>query len=152
MGRVGQDPDVRYTAGGDAVVNLSIATGESWKDKGGQKQERTEWHRVVAFGKLAEIVKVYVHKGDPLYVEGALRTRKWQGQDGQDRYTTEIVLSGPQAVLSLLGGSGGRGGASGSGGAAKGSGGQERPTEAPSASQGHTQSDDGDFYSDDIPF
>jgi single-strand DNA-binding protein len=94
IGNLGADPEVRYTQGGDPVATISLATSESWKDKNtGEAQERTEWHRVVFFGKVAEVVKQYVHKGSKLYVEGQLRTRKWQAQDGQDRYTTEVVVS-----------------------------------------------------------
>jgi len=94
IGNLGADPEVRYMPSGEAVANVSLATSESWKDRNtGETQERTEWHRVVFFGKLAEIVKQYVHKGSKLYVEGKLRTRKWQGQDGQDRYTTEVVVA-----------------------------------------------------------
>lgn len=92
IGNLGQDPEVRYMPNGNAVTNITIATSESWKDQSGQKQERTEWHRVVFFGKLAEIAGQYLRKGSKIYVEGGLRTRKWQGQDGQDRYTTEIVV------------------------------------------------------------
>ncbi|MEH6650387.1 MAG: single-stranded DNA-binding protein [Motiliproteus sp.] len=92
IGNLGQDPEVRYMPNGNAVTNVTIATSESWKDKQtGQQQERTEWHRVVFFNKLAEIAGQYLRKGSKVYLEGALRTRKWQGQDGQDRYTTEIV-------------------------------------------------------------
>jgi len=90
VGNVGQDPDTKYTQDGKPIVNLSIATSESWKDQQGQRQERTEWHRVVFYGKLAEIVDSYVKKGSKLYVEGSIHTRKWQDKDGQDRYTTEI--------------------------------------------------------------
>jgi single-strand DNA-binding protein len=93
IGNLGNEPEVRYMPSGDAVANVSLATSESWKDKNtGEMQERTEWHRVVFFGKLAEIVKQYLHKGSKIYVEGKLRTRKWQSQDGQDRYTTEVVV------------------------------------------------------------
>lgn len=93
IGNLGAKPEVRYTAGGDAVANIRVATSESWKDRNtGETQERTEWHNVVFFGKLAEIVAQYLHKGSKIYVEGKLRTRKWQGQDGQDRYTTEVVV------------------------------------------------------------
>jgi len=93
IGNLGQDPEVRYTPSGDAVTNITLATSESWTDKATQqKQERTEWHRIVFFGKLAEVVGQYLRKGSKVYVEGALRTRKWQGQDGQDRYTTEVVV------------------------------------------------------------
>lgn len=93
IGNLGQDPEVRYMPNGNAVTNVTLATSDSWKDREtGQQQERTEWHRVVFFGKLAEIAGQYLRKGSKVYVEGALRTRKWQGQDGQDRYTTEIVV------------------------------------------------------------
>lgn len=93
IGNLGADPEVRYMPSGDAVANIRIATSETWKDRNtGERQERTEWHRVVFFGKIAEIVKQYLHKGSKVYVEGKLRTRKWQGQDGQDRYTTEVVV------------------------------------------------------------
>lgn len=92
VGRLGNDPEVRYTATGSAVANVSLATSENWKDKQtGEKQERTEWHRVVFFSKLAEIVAQYLRKGSLIYVEGSLQTKKWQDQNGQDRYTTEIV-------------------------------------------------------------
>jgi len=93
LGNLGQDPEVKYMPSGDAVTNVSIATSEKWKDKQtGQEQERTEWHRVVFFGKLAEIAGQYLRKGSKVYIEGKNRTRKWQGQDGQDRYTTEVVV------------------------------------------------------------
>ncbi|MDG1308761.1 MAG: single-stranded DNA-binding protein [Porticoccaceae bacterium] len=109
VGNCGQDPETRFMPSGGAVTNLSIATSESWKDKNtGDQQERTEWHRVVFFNRLAEIAGEYVKKGSKLYVEGSLRTRKWQGQDGQDRYTTEIVASEMQMLDS-------RGGQQGSG-------------------------------------
>ena len=107
VGNCGQDPETRFMPSGGAVTNLSIATSESWKDKtSGEPQERTEWHRVVFFNRLAEIAGEYVKKGSKLYVEGSLRTRKWQGQDGQDRYTTEIVASEMQ-MLDSRGGPGG---------------------------------------------
>jgi len=99
VGNCGQDPETRYMPSGGAVTNISVATSESWKDKNtGDQQERTEWHRVVFFNRLAEIVEQYVKKGSKLYIEGSLRTRKWQGQDGQDRYTTEIVASEMQML------------------------------------------------------
>lgn len=99
VGNVGVDPDVRYMPNGNAVTTLSLATSETWKDKQtGDKQERTEWHRVVCFNKLGEIAGEYVRKGSKLYVEGSLRTRKWQDQQGQDRYTTEIVASDIQML------------------------------------------------------
>ena len=91
IGHLGRDPDVRYTAEGTAVVNLAVATNETWKDKDGEKQERTEWHRVVLFGKDAEIAAQFLKKGSLVYLQGRLQTRKWAGEDGQDRYTTEIL-------------------------------------------------------------
>ena len=92
IGHLGKDPEVRYTAGGAAVANITLATSETWKDKQtGDQQERTEWHRVVFFSRLAEIVGEYLKKGALIYVEGRIQTRKWQDQSGQDRYTTEIV-------------------------------------------------------------
>ena len=103
VGNCGQDPEVRYMPSGGAVANISIATSESWQDKKtGNQEKRTEWHKIVAFGKLAEIIEKYVKKGTKLYVEGSIRTRKWQGQDGQDRNTTEIVASEMQMLDSKL--------------------------------------------------
>lgn len=99
VGNIGQDPEMKYMPSGNAVTNISVATSETWKDKQtGQPQERTEWHRVVFFNRLAEIAGEYLRKGSKVYVEGSLRTRKWQGQDGQDRYTTEIVASEMQML------------------------------------------------------
>lgn len=106
IGNCGQDPETRHTPSGNAVTNLSIATSESWKDKTtGEAQERTEWHKVVFFNRLGEIAGEYLKKGSKVYVEGSLRTRKWQGQDGQDRYTTEIVASSMQMLDSRTDGS-----------------------------------------------
>lgn len=94
VGNLGQDPEVRYLPNGGAVTNISIATSETWKDKQtGEQKERTEWHRVVIFNKLAEIAGEYLRKGSQVYIEGALQTRKWQDQSGQDRYTTEVVVN-----------------------------------------------------------
>jgi single-strand DNA-binding protein len=93
IGNLGRDPETRYLPDGGAVTNVSIATTDTWKDKSGEKQERTEWHRVAFFGRLAEIAGEYLKKGSPVYVEGSLRTRKWQDKEGQDRYTTEIIAS-----------------------------------------------------------
>jgi single-strand DNA-binding protein len=90
IGNLGRDPEVRYLPEGGAVANISIATTDTWKDKSGEKQERTEWHRVAFFGRLAEIAGEYLKKGSQVYVEGSLRTRKWQDKEGQERYTTEI--------------------------------------------------------------
>ncbi|SER37515.1 MULTISPECIES: single-stranded DNA-binding protein [Pseudomonas] len=110
VGNVGGDPETRYMPNGNAVTNVTLATSEAWKDKQtGQQQERTEWHRVVFFGKVAEIAGEYLSKGSQVYVEGQLRTRKWQGQDGQDRYTTEIVVD-INGTMQLLGGRGGNDG------------------------------------------
>ena len=92
LGNLGQDPMIRYSPQGSAMATLSIATTESWKDKtSGEKQEKTEWHRVVAFGRIAEVMGEYLKKGAQVYIEGKLQTRKWQDKDGQDKYTTEIV-------------------------------------------------------------
>ena len=93
IGNLGKDPEVRYMPSGNAVANITIATSESWTDKSsGEKKEKTEWHRVVFFGKLAEIVEKYLHKGSKIYVEGKLKTRKWTNKEGQDVYTTEVVV------------------------------------------------------------
>jgi single-strand DNA-binding protein len=107
IGNVGQDPESKYMPSGNAVTNLSVATSESWKDKQtGQQQERTEWHRVVFFNRLAEIAGEYLRKGSKVYIEGSLRTRKWQDKNGQDRYTTEIVANEMQMLYSRGGGMG----------------------------------------------
>ncbi len=99
VGRVGQDPEVRYTNNQSAVVTMSVATSESWKDKNtGEREDRTEWHRVVCFNKLAEIAGQYVKKGTQLYLEGSLRTRKWSDSQGQERYTTEILANNFQML------------------------------------------------------
>jgi len=100
VGNLGRDPEVRYTANGSAVANVTVATSESWKDKqSGERQERTEWHRVVFFGRLAEIVEEYLKKGSQVYSEGSIRTQKWQDKEsGQDRYTTEIVARDMQML------------------------------------------------------
>ena len=101
VGNLGNDPDMRYTQGGDAIANFSVATTESWKDKTtGEKQEKTEWHRCVAFRRTAEIIGEYLKKGSQVFIEGKLQTRKWQDKDGNDRYTTEILVND----LQMLGG------------------------------------------------
>lgn len=106
VGTLGAEPDVKYAANGNTIANLSVATSDEWNDKNtGQKQQKTEWHRVVIFGKLAEIAQQYLHKGSQVYLEGKLQTRKWQDQQGQDKYTTEIVLSGFEGSMQMLGGS-----------------------------------------------
>ena len=112
VGNLGADPETRYTAGGTAVTNCNVATSETWRDKtSGEMQERTEWHRIVFFARLAEVAGEYLKKGSKVYVEGRIQTRKWQGQDGQDRYTTEIVANEMQ-MLDSRGGGGGQGGGS----------------------------------------
>lgn len=104
MGNLGGDPEVRYMPNGGAVANLTVATSESWKDKAtGEQKEKTEWHRVSIFGKLAEIAGEYLRKGSQVYIEGQLQTRKWQDQNGQDRYTTEIVVQGFNCVMQMIG-------------------------------------------------
>ena len=139
VGNLGNDPEVKYMPSGGAVANVSVATTDSWKDKqSGERQERTEWHRVVFFGRLAEIAGEYLRKGSQVYVEGRLQTRKWQGQDGQDRYTTEIVANDMQ----MLGGRGGGGGFEDA--PARASGG--KPASQPPAK------DMPDEFDDDIPF
>jgi single-strand DNA-binding protein len=107
VGNLGRDPEVRYMPNGEAVCNFSIATTDSWKDKSGQKQERTEWHNIVMYRRLAEIAGEFLKKGRPVYIEGRLQTRKWQTKEGQDRYTTEIIAD----QMQMLGGGGREGGA-----------------------------------------
>ena len=98
IGNLGKDPEVRYMPGGEAVANITLATTDTWKDKSGTKQEKTEWHRVSFFGRQAEVVGEYLKKGSQIYVEGRIQTRKWQDKDGQDRYTTEIVADRMQMI------------------------------------------------------
>ena len=105
IGNLGRDPETRYLPDGGAVTNISVATTDTWKDKSGEKQERTEWHRVAFFGRLAEIAGEYLKKGSPVYIEGRLQTRKWQDKEGQDRYTTEIVANEMKMLGSRGGGS-----------------------------------------------
>ncbi|AOK35421.1 single-stranded DNA-binding protein [Burkholderia cenocepacia] len=117
VGNLGADPEVRYLPSGDAVANIRLATTDRYKDKAsGDFKEMTEWHRVAFFGRLAEIVSEYLKKGSSVYIEGRIRTRKWQGQDGQDRYSTEIVAE----QMQMLGGRGGSGGGGGGGGGDEG--------------------------------
>ena len=107
VGNLGQDPEIRYMPSGGAVANITIATSESWRDKAtGEQREKTEWHRVSLFGKLAEVAGEYLRKGSQVYVEGQLQTRKWQDQSGQDRFTTEVVVQGFNGVMQMLGGRG----------------------------------------------
>ncbi len=138
IGNLGADPEVRYSPSGSAVTNTRLATTDSWRDRQtGEQQERTEWHRVVFFGKLAEIAGEYLRKGSKVYVEGRLQTRKWQGQDGQDRYTTEVVANDMQ-MLDGRGGGGSMGESSGS------------RSQAQPASQ--SSPEPADDFDDDIPF
>ncbi|MCJ8168432.1 single-stranded DNA-binding protein [Atopomonas sediminilitoris] len=160
IGNVGGDPETRYLPNGNAVTNITLATTDSWKDKQtGQPQERTEWHRVVFFGKLAEIAGQYLNKGSQVYVEGRLQTRKWQGQDGQDRYTTEIVVD-QGGVMQMLGGRGNNEG--GQQRAPRDNGGyqqqapqqqqQQRPQQQAPQQPAQQPPADYDSFDDDIPF
>ena len=107
VGNLGQDPEVRFAANGNAITNISIATSESWKDKtSGQMQEKTEWTKVVFFGKIAEIAGEYLKKGSQVYIEGKLQTRKWTNKEGNDQYSTEVVVDGFQGVMQMLGSKG----------------------------------------------
>jgi single-strand DNA-binding protein len=143
IGNLGNDPEVKYTASGSAVANVSIATSENWKDKTtGENQERTEWHRVVFFGKLAEIVGEYLKKGSQVFVEGRLQTRKWQDKEGQDRYTTEIVAN----EMQMLGSRGGGGSPD-----SRAAGETPRASSAPKSSSAPVPAPKDDF-DDDIPF
>ncbi len=150
IGNLGQNPEVRYSPSGQAICNLSIATSESWTDKNnGQKQEKTEWHRLVVFGKLAELCGQYLAKGRQIYVEGKLQTRQWQDKEGQTRYTTEVVAQ----VIQFLGGNAGAG-ASNSAGASK-SGGDYAGAGAYSAPQyeaSNAMPAEPTFTEEDVPF
>jgi len=141
VGNLGRDPEVRYTQNGNAVANINLATNEVWKDKSGQRQERTEWHRVVFWGRLAEIAAEYLRKGSQIYVEGRIQTRKWQGKDGQDRWTTEIVGN----EMQMLGSRGG-----GQSPPPDYDGGQSEGTAAESSSPKKAAA--GEDFDDDIPF
>ena len=152
IGNLGRDPEVRYTTNGTAVANLNLATTRRYRTRDGQNQEETEWHRVVAFARLAEICSEYLRKGSQIYIEGRLQTRKWQDQQGNDRYTTEVVA----AEMQMLGGGGGGGNRGGGGGGAWD---QSAPAEfdqtAPAQGQGGGEGAPPDFdqdFDDDIPF
>jgi single-strand DNA-binding protein len=106
IGNVGREPEIRYTNDGKPIANLTVATSEKWKDKDGNQQESTEWHRVVLFGSIAQIVEKYVSKGSKLYLEGKLQTRKWTDNAGVDKYTTEVVVDGFKGAMRLLDGKG----------------------------------------------
>ena len=164
IGNLGKDPETRYAPSGDAICNITLATTDTWRDKAsGEKREATEWHRVVFFGKLAEIAGQYLRKGSAVYVEGSLRTRKWQDKDGQDRYTTEIRAD----EMKMLGSRQGMGGADapsrnegsfapapGGGGGEGGSGGAPAPAPAPAGASAPKKPAGGGFgdFDDDIPF
>lgn len=154
VGSLGNDPEIKYMPNGGTVANISIATSESWRDKAsGEQKEKTEWHRIAIFGKLAEVAGEYLRKGSQVYIEGQLQTRKWQDQNRQDRYTTEVVVQGFNGVMQMLGG--------------KSQGGQQQPIQppqqppqqqyAPPQQQVPQQEppqkrSDGSLYCDDIPF
>ena len=162
IGNLGKDPETRYMPSGGAVTNLTLATSETWKDKQtGQPQERTEWHRVVFFNRLAEIAAEYLKKGSKVYIEGSLRTRKWQDQSGRDKYTTEIVANEMQMLDSRGGaGSGSSGyddGMQQQGPSGSGQGGYSKPQQQqpqpPGSSNNNNSTDPGfDSFDDDIPF
>jgi single-strand DNA-binding protein len=151
IGNLGADPETRAMPSGTTVANLRIATSESWRDKqSGEQQERTEWHRVALFGRLAEIAGEYLRKGSQVYIEGSLRTRKWQDKQGNDRYSTEIIGN----ELQMLGG---RGGAGGGGAPAEGGGGRSAGGATPtfaeeSGGSGSGASRGSEEFDDDIPF
>lgn len=152
VGNLGQDPEVRYMPNGNVVANVTVATSETWKDQQGQQQEKTEWHRVVVFGKLAEIVGEYLRKGSQVYFEGKLQTRKWQDQSGQDRYSTEIVVDSFTGSMQMLGGKQECGNRQQS---QQQQGGQQRPQQQQSQQQSQQQNytpDLDDGWDDDIPF
>jgi single-strand DNA-binding protein len=144
IGNLGADPETRAMPSGTTVANLRVATSESWRDKqSGEQQERTEWHRVALFGRLAEIAGEYLRKGSQVYIEGSLRTRKWQDKQGNDRYSTEIVGND----LQMLGGRGGAG--AGAAPAAAGAAGAGAPSYAEESAGGGSRSEE---FDDDIPF
>jgi single-strand DNA-binding protein len=145
IGNLGKDPETRYLPSGDAVTNITVATTESWKDKkSGDKQEHTEWHRISFFGRQAEVAGEYLKKWSPVYIEGRIRTRKWQDKEGQDRYSTEIVADRMQ-LLGSRGGGGGEGG---------GGGGMREPPSSSGGSKAPAKKSGGSFddMDDDIPF
>ena len=149
IGNLGKDPEIRYTQAGEPIANFSLATSERWTGKDGQKQERTEWHRVEVFGKTAQVVRDYCSKGKQVYLEGQIHYDEWTDKDGNKRNTTKIRVSGPNSRLVLLGsrgeGGGGRGAAaSGSGSGSAGGGGEARESGPPA--------DDFQVSDDDVPF
>ena len=145
IGNLGRDPETRYMPEGGAITNISIATTDKWKDKNGEMQEKTEWHRVAFFGKLAEIAGEYLKKGSQVYVEGRLQTRKWQDKDGADKYTTEIVAN----VMQMLGSRQGMGGGDREAGGERPPSGGAKPAAKTGAKTPGGKFDD---FEDDIPF
>lgn len=146
VGTLGADPDTRYTPSNAAVTNLSLATNESWKDKqSGEQKEKTEWHRIVMFNRLAEIASEYLRKGSQIYIEGKIQTRKWEDKEGKDRWTTEIVAN----EMQMLGGRSSGGNSGGASGSEFASSGSSAPAPAPSSAPSSDASDD---FDDDIPF
>lgn len=155
VGTLGRDPETKYMPSGGAITNVSIATSEQWKDKtSGEKQERTEWHRVVFYNRLAEIAGQYLRKGQQVYVEGRLQTRKWQGQDGQDRYTTEIIADEMQMLGGRAeGGSAGEFNAPPVANSSSGNFGNARPSAPPAnTNPAPATRDSFEDFDDDIPF
>jgi single-strand DNA-binding protein len=150
IGNLGKDPEIRYTQGGEPIANFSLATSERWTGKDGQKQERTEWHRVEVFGKTAQVVRDYCQKGKQVYLEGQIHYDEWTDKDGNKRNTTKIRVSGPNSRLVLLGsrgeGGGGRGAAGGGGGTGSGGGGGGEARES------GPPADDFQVSDDDVPF
>ncbi len=137
VGTLGADPEVKYAANGNAIANLSVATSDEWNDKStGQKQQKTEWHRVSMFGKIAEIAGQYLKKGSQVYLEGKLQTRKWQDKNGLDRYTTEVVINGFDGQMQMLGGGGQRQGGDTSFDQSQGGGFNQTPQGNPMGQQG----------------
>jgi single-strand DNA-binding protein len=158
IGNLGKDPEVRSMQNGGKVANLSIATSETWRDKAsGERKEKTEWHRVVIFGNLAEIAEKYLKKGSKVYVSGSLQTRKWTDQSGAEKYSTEVVLQGYGGELTMLDGKGGGGGGAGAGGGGMGddAGGWDSGPDdyAPKGGSAKPRAGGGrDAMDDDIPF
>jgi single-strand DNA-binding protein len=152
VGNLGRDPETRYMPDGGAITNISVATTDVWKDKNGEKQEKTEWHRVAFFGKLAEIAGEYLKKGSQVYVEGRLQTRKWQDKDGADKYTTEIVADRMQMLGSRQGMGGGAGGDRGDPGERDAGGREGAPASRGAAKPAAKAGGKFDDFEDDIPF
>lgn len=145
VGRLGKDPETRYMGNGEAVTNATLATSESWKDKNGDKQERTEWHNLVFYRRLAEVAGEYLKKGSQIYIEGKLQTRKWQTKEGQDRYTTEIIVTEMQMLSGKAeGGQATRSDSAGAGGSSR----------APASGEAEPAKAGGGMgaFDDDIPF